>query len=205
MELKTASPSPQSCLLSPAEILEKGPVPPPALSALGRPAPLASRGLGTPYPLFTGPFLEHVVQSPLIPFKKLNWPLSRPKAKRRRASPGSRWPRPASGLGVQVSSALLHGVLSLAPSLWTQPGLSSLLRPEGRGGPAWGKGCFCLRAESSPFWPPERPQGAKGEEKRAGVSRLEGGGTRGRKDDGDGEERRRRGSHWRGWNSGGRN
>ena len=29
----------------------------------------------------------------------------------------------------------------------------------GEGGPNWGKGYFCPRAESSPFWPPERPQG----------------------------------------------
>lgn len=43
---------------TPAEIPEKGPVPSPALSSVSCPAPLATVGLGTPYLLSTGPFLE---------------------------------------------------------------------------------------------------------------------------------------------------
>lgn len=90
----------------------------------------------------------------------------------------------ASGPSVQFPSALPHGVLSFASALGTQPGPSLLPGPAVRGGSGGGKGWFCLRAESSPFWPPERPQGGlRGEEKRAGVSRLEGGRTQGGKDE----------------------
>lgn len=66
---------------------------------------------------------------------------------------------PASEPSVQFASALPDGVLRLVPSLGTQPYPSSLPRPGSRRGSIWGKGGFCLRAESSPFCPPERPQG----------------------------------------------
>lgn len=74
--------------------------------------------------------------------------------------------RPSQGL--QPSSPVLPpGDLRLAPSLRPQPGQSSLPRLGVVGWPCLEEGLFLPQAESSPFWPPERPQGrrAKGEEK----------------------------------------
>lgn len=90
MKPKTASQCPTELPPQPCRDSRKGPSSPSRfLSTLGCSAPLASHSVGTPYPPWDL-FWNMSSQSPLVPSSKFNWPLSPPKAKRRRASHGTR-------------------------------------------------------------------------------------------------------------------